>query len=133
MNATSPRMSPPTRAADEASGSPTTTYDAGQAEQIPPGEGREVVIGGRRIAVFRTRTGDVFATQAVCPHRAGPLADGLIGGTVVACPLHEFRFDLSTGRPLGNDCPVLRTYPTRIDDRGHILISIPKTAPQSAS
>jgi nitrite reductase (NADH) small subunit len=83
-----------------------------------------VRIAGTRIAVFRTRAGDVYATQAVCPHRGGPLADGLIGGGVLACPLHEFRFELSTGAPLSDGCESLRTYPVRLDPRGHVVISI---------
>jgi nitrite reductase (NADH) small subunit len=49
------------------------------------------------VAVFHTRAGDVFATQAQCPHKAGPLADGMVGDATLVCPLHDWRFDLATG------------------------------------
>ena len=59
----------------------------GPLSAIPPGEGRNFVSLGEKIAVFRTRGGEVFAVQAECPHRGGPLADGLLGGTTLICPL----------------------------------------------
>lgn len=102
----------------------TITYDAGPVDRIPLGQGKELRIAGRRIALFRTRTGAVFATQAECPHRGGPLADGLVGGQTLACPLHEFRFELATGESIGNGCQALKTYAVTVDARGHVLISI---------
>jgi len=89
---------------------------------IPPGEGRNFSACGERVAVFRTRAGQVFATQADCPHRGGPLADGLVGGTTLICPLHAWKFDLATGDPLMGECG-LRTYPVRVDDDGQILVT----------
>lgn len=68
--------------------------------QIPVGEGRGFEAGNERIAVFRPRCGGVYATQAHCPHRGGPLADGLLGGTTLVCPLHAWRFDLASGEVL---------------------------------
>lgn len=98
-------------------------HDLGPVDQIPLGEGREVQASGIRIAVFRTRAGEVFATQAECPHRGGPLADGLLGGRAVVCPLHEFKFDLVTGTPIGTQCEPLRTFTVRVDGRGHLLLA----------
>jgi nitrite reductase (NADH) small subunit len=89
---------------------------------IPPGEGRNFSAGGQRIAVFHTRAGQVFATQADCPHRGGPLADGLVGGTTLICPLHAWKFDLTTGEPLMGECG-LRTYPVRVDEDQQIMVS----------
>ena len=104
--------------------SAATTYNLGSAAQIPLGEGRRFEIDGAAVAVFRSRQGRVFATQAECPHRAGPLADGLIGGDALICPLHNFRFNLATGEPLGNDCPSLLTYPVSLNEAGEIVIGI---------
>lgn len=98
--------------------------DAGPIEHFPLGEGRVVMAGGMRIALFRTRAGDVFATQAACPHKGGPLTDGLLGGWTVMCPLHEYRFDLRDGAPVGNGCAALRTYPALIDHSGHVQIEV---------
>lgn len=98
-------------------------HNLGSAAQIPLGEGRRFEIGGVGIAVFRSRQGQVYAAQAECPHRAGPLADGLLGGEALICPLHNFRFNLSTGEPLGNDCPALRIYPISVNEAGEILVA----------
>lgn len=90
---------------------------------IPPGEGRTFQVAGERIAIFRTREGQLFATQAECPHKNGPLADGLVGGTTVICPLHSWKFDLRSGNALVGDCG-LKTYPARIDDTNQIWITL---------
>ena len=93
----------------------------GSVASIPPGEGRNFQVGGERIAIFRTRAGELFAVQAECPHRGGPLADGLVGGHTVICPLHAWKFDLSTGQALMGDCG-LKTYPARVDAKGQIVV-----------
>ena len=103
------------------------TYDLGPVDQIPPGEGRRINVGHIPVAVFRTRSGDVYATQALCPHRAGPLADGITGGGELHCPLHSYKFDLETGEPIGNECKALKTYPLEIDDSGNLRVTIEKS------
>jgi nitrite reductase (NADH) small subunit len=90
---------------------------------IPEGEGRSFQIGSARIAVFRARDGGLFATQAECPHRQGPLADGLLGSGTLICPLHSLKFDLSTGRAENGDC-ALKTYPARLSNAGQILVEL---------
>lgn len=73
----------------------------GRAEDVPLLEGRSVAVGDRRIAVFNTAQG-FHALDAVCPHRGGPLADGLVADSCVTCPLHGWRFDLRSGAALGS-------------------------------
>jgi nitrite reductase (NADH) small subunit len=68
-------------------------------DDVPLGEGRAVTVASRRIAIFNTPTG-WFALDDACPHRGGPLADGLVADRCVTCPLHERRFDLATGAAL---------------------------------
>ena len=99
-------------------------YDLGPLAQIPPGEGRAFDLGGRRIAVFHTRAGDVLAVQAACPHKQGPLADGLVGAGSVVCPLHGRKFDLASGAPLGHACGSLATYPVSVDAGGRIHLQL---------
>ncbi len=62
----------------------------GSAGEIPLGEGRNFEVAGEKIAVLRNRAGEVFAVQAACPHKGGPLADGLVGGSTLICPLHSW-------------------------------------------
>ena len=102
-----------------------TQLTVGPVSAIPPGEGRNVEVLGQRIAIFHTRGGDVFAVQAECPHKKGPLADGLVGGTTLICPLHSWKFDLATGEALFGECG-LKTYPVHVDESGQILVTVEK-------
>ncbi len=95
----------------------------GNVAAVPPGEGRTYDVAGVPIAVFHTRSGEVFATQAACPHRGGPLADGLVGGESVICPLHDRIFDLRTGAGAEPDC-ALAVYPVTLDDDGTIWLQL---------
>jgi len=76
----------------------TTSINLGGADKIPPGQGRCYIVDGEEIAVFRQRNGRLFAVQNRCPHRQGPLAEGIMGGDKVICPLHSHKFDLCTGK-----------------------------------
>ena len=90
---------------------------------IPEGEGRLVEAAGLHLAVFHTRSG-VFATQPECPHRQGPLADGLTGTHTIMCPLHDRTYDLRTGTGVNTDCSIT-TYPLTVGEDGAILLSVP--------
>jgi len=96
--------------------------DLGPLDFVPPGEGRAYVVNGLTIAVFRQRDNRLFATDNQCPHRSGPLADGIVGGGKVICPLHAWKFDLETGRCLGENV-VIRTYPVQVVG-GHIVVEV---------
>lgn len=75
---------------------------------VPLGEGRAVVLEGVRIAVFNTISG-WYALDAVCPHKGGPLEDGIVSGTSVLCPLHDRAFDLVSGAT-ETGCSGVRAY-----------------------
>lgn len=107
--------------APAASAAQERVHVLGAVELIPEGEGKTFLVGETPVAVFRTRDGGVYATQAECPHRAGLLADGLTDATHVVCPLHAYRFRLADGAPAGNECEALKTYPVAIVD-GTIVI-----------
>jgi len=95
----------------------------GPAEEIPLGEGRTYSVAGHDIAVFRTRSGGLYATQARCPHKRGPLADGLLGPTSIICPLHEWQFDLTTGSVIHGECGIA-VYPVSLDPEGRITLEL---------
>lgn len=96
----------------------------GPVEDIPVGEGRTYAVHGRQIAVFRLRDGSLRALDAVCPHRGGPLADGLTDTRVVVCPLHNFTYDLQTGSELANGGDAVSAYPVHADATGTIHLRI---------
>jgi len=99
----------------------TSLVTLGPVSAIPEGEGRTYVVDGRRLAVFRGRDGALFATQADCPHKQGPLADGLLGGGTLICPLHSLKFDLSTGKALNGECS-LQVYDVTLSDSGQVMV-----------
>jgi nitrite reductase (NADH) small subunit len=108
-------------------------YDLGSIDRIPPGEGQTFLVAGREIAVFRARGSDVVhATQARCPHKAGLLADGIVGDGKVICPLHSYKFDLASGTALGNACGTLATYRTAITDERRVLLWLSSSCGWSA-
>lgn len=111
---------------EAASPSPGAMHNLGSLEKIPRGQGFCFVVAGREIAVFRQRDGRLFATQNRCPHRQGPLSEGLVGSGKVICPLHGHKFDLESG--CGTDpSETLLTYPVRVEN-GEILIGLEGTA-----
>lgn len=99
-----------------------TWVEVGRVEDVPLLEGRRVTIDGHRIAVFRTDDA-VHALAADCPHAGGPLQDGLVADGCVTCPLHGWRFELSSGSPLSG-AEGVRAYDVAVRD-GRLLIAIP--------
>ena len=81
-------------------------------------------LDGLTIAVFRTSTGEVFALRDQCPHRGGPLSQGIVHGTRVTCPLHDWVIDLTTGQATGVDEGSTQTFKVRIAD-GRIALELP--------
>jgi nitrite reductase/ring-hydroxylating ferredoxin subunit len=91
---------------------------------LPIGEGRAFAVGTEQIAVFRTRSGQVHALSAVCPHAGGPIADGQSDGRVVVCPLHQHAYELRSGCSTTGQ-PPLRSFPVHVDEAGTVVIEIP--------
>jgi nitrite reductase (NADH) small subunit len=97
------------------------TVKAGPVSQIAPGQGFTFVAFGEEIAVFRQRDGTLFATQNRCPHKNGPLSEGIVGDGKVICPLHAWKFDLATGEGPEKSC--LKVYPVR-EAEGFVLVDL---------
>lgn len=91
-------------------------------EDVPMHEGRVVRVAGRPLAVFRSPSG-FFVLDNTCPHLGGPLADGLVTETTVACPLHERRFELASGLAVGHDCGNVTAHPVEVRD-DDVFISV---------
>jgi nitrite reductase (NADH) small subunit len=92
----------------------------GASADVPPGEARAFAVGGAQVVVFRLRSGELRALDAVCPHSGGPLADGQIDAKKVICPLHNYAFSLADGSCLNGDYTV-RRYPVR-EEAGEIVV-----------
>jgi nitrite reductase/ring-hydroxylating ferredoxin subunit len=82
-----------------------------------------VRIGDQEIAVFNLN-GRFLTIENACPHRGGPLCDGIVTGTAVVCPLHGRHFDLETGIPIRASEPsCLAVFPTRVEE-GIVLVDL---------
>ena len=77
--------------------------DIGPVDQIAPGNARTLPVrGGHEIAVFHTLDNRFYALVNACPHKRGPLSQGIVHGNVVTCPLHNWNISLKTGEALGD-------------------------------
>ena len=92
-------------------------------EDIPRLGARVVKTDTMDVAVFRTRDDQVFAVKDACPHRQGPLSQGIVSGTTVTCPLHNWKIDLASGEALGPDEGCTNTYSAKVED-GKIYLSL---------
>lgn len=95
--------------------------DIGALADIPRQGARVVKTASGCVAVFRTLDDRVFALDDRCPHKGGPLSEGIVHGTSVTCPLHNWVFDLNTGTAQGADEGRVATYGIRVE-AGRILI-----------
>ena len=99
----------------------TIFVDIGSLDDIPAQGARLVKTAQGCVAVFRTADDRVFALEDQCPHKGGPLSEGIVHGTSVTCPLHNWVFDMNTGQAQGADQWMVRTYPVKVQG-GRILI-----------
>ncbi|HEY6919704.1 MAG TPA: nitrite reductase small subunit NirD [Tabrizicola sp.] len=93
----------------------TTMIDIAALSDIPRQGARVVKTAVGCVAIFRTADDQVFALDDRCPHKGGPLSEGIVHGTSVTCPLHAWVFQLATGQAQGADEGAVRSYPVRTD------------------
>src|SRR4051812_23752631 len=101
--------------------------EVGGLDDIPERGARRVTTPDGDIAIFRTGDGRVFALLDRCPHKQGPLSQGIVHGHAVACPLHNWVFDLQSGEAAAPDIGCVKRFAVRVED-GRILLSIPGAA-----
>lgn len=100
----------------------STWIDIAALDDIPPRGARVVKTPLGCIALFRTGADEVFALNDSCPHKGGPLSEGIVHGNSVTCPLHNWVFSLETGQAQGADTGAVQTFPARIEN-GRILLN----------
>jgi nitrite reductase (NADH) small subunit len=100
-----------------------------EPSNIPVREGRAVSVGNRELAIFNL--GNRFmAVENRCPHQGGPLADGILSGSSVVCPLHAWRVDLQSGcvvKP-ANASGCVQIFETKVHD-GFVMVALPASMP----
>ncbi len=106
--------------------------DIGALGDIPQQGARLVKTAAGCIAIFRTVEDKVFALDDKCPHKGGPLSNGIQHGEAVTCPLHNWVFDLNTGVAAGVDVGQVQTYPVKVEN-GRVLIDKNSIATKAAA
>jgi len=107
---------------------PMNWLEVGALEDIPRLGARVVRTAGGDIAVFRTADDQVFALRDRCPHKDGPLSQGIVFDRRVACPLHNWVIALDSGEATGPDSGCTRTYAVKVED-GRVYVEVGGTAP----
>jgi nitrite reductase (NADH) small subunit len=110
-----------------------TWTNIGPIDNIPIQGARRLCFShhGRPIAVFRTGGNNVFALIDECPHRQGPLSEGIVSGDTVTCPLHNWVIDLTMGHALAPDEGGTPTLPVRIV-AGEVHVGLPLATEKAA-
>ena len=104
----------------------------GDISDIPLRGARCVKTPQGRIAVFRTAENQVFAIEDRCPHKGGPLSQGIVHGTSVTCPLHNWVISFESGKALGADEGEVETIPVR-SEGGTLFIGLKQDAQLTAT
>lgn len=97
--------------------------EVGKVEDIPRMGARVVERDEGNIAVFRTVADEFFALRDQCPHRGGPLSQGIVHGKRVACPLHDWKIHLESGLAVSPDEGCTASYPVRVEN-GIVYLSL---------
>jgi nitrite reductase (NADH) small subunit len=82
---------------------------------IPPLGARTLALPEGQVAVFRAENDQVFAIEDSCPHKKGPLSQGIVHGAQVTCPLHAWVIDLASGSAVAPDVGCVKTYDVRLE------------------
>jgi nitrite reductase (NADH) small subunit len=110
----------------------TTWIDIAALTDIPVQGARLIRTTDGCVAIFRTHDDRVFALDDRCPHKGGPLSEGIVAGHTVTCPLHNWVFDLNTGTAQGADEGAIRTHPARVE-HGRVLVGAEMIARRNAA
>ena len=110
----------------------TDFIDIAALDDIPRQGARVVKTPLGCIAIFRTADDQVFALEDRCPHKGGPLSEGIVHGNQVTCPLHGWVFDMATGLAQGADEGAVRSFAARTEG-GRVLLDAAFMARRSAA
>ena len=90
-------------------------------DDIPVRGSRRVNMFDTEIAIFRTQNDDVYAIENRCPHKQGPLSEGIVHDNGVTCPLHSWVIDFKTGQARGVDDGCVSTYEVELNS-GRVFV-----------
>lgn len=85
-------------------------------DDIPFLGARQVRLDGMEIGIFKLSDGTLMAVENICPHKGGPLSEGIVSGETVLCPLHSWKISLRDGDALPPDKGNVKTYDVRAEE-----------------
>jgi len=97
--------------------------ELGTLDDIPRLGARVVRTKDGDIAIFRTADDEVFALRDKCPHKGGPLSQGIVHGKRVACPLHDWKIHLDSGEAVAPDEGCAASFPIKLEN-GNVYLSL---------
>ncbi len=97
--------------------------DIGAAADVPLRGARVIKTAGGDIAIFKAADGGIFALNDKCPHKGGPLSQGVVHGRAVTCPMHNWIVSLETGQAQGADSGCAHRLAVRVEN-GRILLAV---------
>ncbi len=106
----------------------TEWSDVGAIDDIPRLGSKVVTTAAGAVAIFRTGIDEIFAVFDRCPHKGGPLSQGIVDGRHVTCPLHGWTIELDSGSAVAPDVGCVRTIPLRVENRRILLSRVVKPA-----
>jgi nitrite reductase (NADH) small subunit len=96
----------------------------GEVADLPQKLGKTFTIGSKEIAVFKLENGNIRAIENRCPHKGGVLAEGIVSGEHVFCPMHDWKISVKDGKVQAPDVGCVQSYPVEVKgDRVFIRIS----------
>ena len=111
---------------------PTQWVNVGSLDAIPVRGARVVKAAVGCVAIFRTAENEAYALLDKCPHKGGPLSQGIVHDKGVTCPLHNWVIGLETGTALGADKGQTPTFKLKIEN-GHILLDVAELSKKIAA
>lgn len=101
----------------------TAWVEIGKLDDVPRQGARCIAVGDMTVAIFRTVDDQIFALEDKCPHKNGPLSQGIVHDGCVTCPLHNWVISLETGEAQGADEGQTKSFPVKLKD-GVILFDL---------
>ena len=98
--------------------------DIGKLNDIPRLGARVIETDAGNIAIFRTAEDEVFALRDKCPHKGGPLSQGIVHGKRVACPLHDWKIQLDSGEAVAPDEGCAASFPVKLEGETIYLLPV---------
>ena len=103
---------------------PQHFVDVGALEEIPLRGARTVTTAHGDVAIFRNSEDEIFALRDQCPHKKGPLSQGIVHGASVTCPLHGWVISLQSGAAQGLDIGCTPRFTVKLE-AGRVFLALP--------